>query len=61
MKHTSETAKKVCPACVGGEMRELPIKAVAAKILGRNYIGIEKNSEYIKIAEDRLRQEMLPL
>jgi len=27
MKHTSETAKKVCPACIGGEMRELPIKA----------------------------------
>ena len=33
--------------------------AVAAKMLGRNYIGIEKNFEYIKIAEDRLRQKVL--
>ena len=33
--------------------------AVAAKMLGRNYIGIEKNPEYIKMAEDRLRQELL--
>ena len=33
--------------------------ALAAKLLGRNYIGIEKNPEYVKIAEDRLRQEQL--
>lgn len=28
--------------------------AVAAKILNRNYIGIEKNSEYVKIANERI-------
>ena len=33
--------------------------ALAAKFLGRNYIGIEKNPEYVKIAEDRLRQGIL--
>lgn len=33
--------------------------AIAAKILNRNYIGIEKNPEYVKIAQDRLRQEVL--
>jgi len=32
---------------------------VAAKQLGRKFIGIEINPEYCKIAEDRLRQEML--
>lgn len=32
---------------------------VAAKQLGRRYIGIEINPEYCKIAEDRLRQEEL--
>lgn len=32
---------------------------VAAKQLGRKYIGIEINPEYCKIAEDRLRQEEL--
>lgn len=30
-----------------------------AKQLGRNYIGIEISPEYCKIAEDRLRQEVL--
>ncbi len=35
--------------------------AVAAKMLGRNFIGIEKNPEYVKIALNRLRQEILPL
>jgi DNA modification methylase len=30
-----------------------------AKKLGRNYIGIEISPEYCKIAEDRLRQEVL--
>jgi site-specific DNA-methyltransferase (adenine-specific) len=30
-----------------------------AKFLGRNYIGIEISPEYCKIAEDRLRQEVL--
>ena len=33
--------------------------ALAAKLLGRNYLGIEKNPEYVKIANDRLRQELL--
>ena len=33
--------------------------AVAAKQLGRNFIGIEINSDYCKIAEDRLRQTEL--
>lgn len=32
---------------------------VAAKQLGRKYIGIEINPDYCKIAEDRLRQEEL--
>ena len=33
--------------------------ALVAKNLGRKYIGIELNPEYIKIAENRLRQEVL--
>src|SRR3990167_7569633 len=33
--------------------------AVAAKQLGRNYIGIEISEKYCKIANDRLRQEIL--
>jgi len=33
--------------------------AVAAKQLGRSFIGIEVNPEYCAIAEDRLRQEEL--
>lgn len=33
--------------------------AVAAKRLKRNYIGIELNPDYVKIAEQRLRQEIL--
>ena len=33
--------------------------AVVAKKLGRNYLGIELNPTYIKIAEERLRQEIL--
>ena len=33
--------------------------AVAAKQLGRQFIGIEINMDYCKIAEDRLRQEEL--
>ena len=33
--------------------------ALAAKMLGRNFIGIEKNPEYIKIAERRLMQDLL--
>ena len=34
---------------------------VAAKMLKRNFIGIEISEKYCRIAEDRLRQEMLPL
>jgi len=33
--------------------------AVAAKQLGRHYIGIEINPDYCRIAEERLAQEML--
>src|SRR3990167_348639 len=33
--------------------------AEVAKYLGRNYLGIELNKSYIKLAENRLRQEML--
>jgi len=33
--------------------------AEVAKYLGRNYLGIELNPSYIKLAENRLRQEML--
>lgn len=33
--------------------------AVAAKDLNRNYIGIEINPDYVKIAQDRLKQEIL--
>ena len=33
--------------------------AVAAKQLGRKFIGIEISEKYCKIAEDRLRQESL--
>jgi site-specific DNA-methyltransferase (adenine-specific) len=33
--------------------------AVACKNLNRNFIGIEKEEQYCKIAEDRLRQEVL--
>lgn len=33
--------------------------AVAAKQLKRNFIGIEISEKYCKIAEDRLRQQML--
>jgi DNA modification methylase len=32
---------------------------VAAKQLGRKYIGIEISEKYVKIANDRLRQEIL--
>jgi len=35
--------------------------AVACKRLKRNYIGIEKNKEYCKMAEDRLRAQSFPL
>ncbi len=31
--------------------------AVVARTLGRNYVGIELNPEYIKIAENRIRRE----
>ena len=34
---------------------------VTAQRLGRNYIGIELNPDYIKIALNRLRQDILPL
>ena len=34
--------------------------AVAAKKLGRNYIGIEINPDYVKIAEERLKRECPP-
>lgn len=33
--------------------------ARACKNLGREYIGIELNAEYVKVAEDRLKQEVL--
>ncbi len=30
--------------------------AVAARMLGRNYIGYELNPEYVRIAEERLKK-----
>ncbi len=33
--------------------------ALAAKKMGRNYLGIEINYDYVKIAQERLRQEVL--
>ena len=33
--------------------------AVVAKLLGRKYVGIEISAKYVKIAEDRLRQNIL--
>ena len=33
--------------------------AKAAMELGRNYVGIELNKDYIKIAKQRLRQKPL--
>lgn len=35
--------------------------AVAAKSLGRHFIGIELNPEYVKMSEERLQQDSLPL
>ena len=35
--------------------------AVVAKKLGRNYIGIEQKSEYVKMAEDRVNGLSLPM
>ena len=35
--------------------------AVVAKKLGRNYLGIELNPEYVKIVEERLRQVPEPM
>ena len=33
--------------------------ALACKLLKRNYIGIELNPDYVKLAEQRLRQDIL--
>ena len=33
----------------------------AAKELGRRFVGIEVNPDYVKICENRLMQEVLPL
>jgi DNA modification methylase len=35
--------------------------AIAAKMLGRKYVGIEKNPEYIKIARKRIKNVPLRL
>jgi DNA modification methylase len=35
--------------------------AVVAKKLGRNFIGIELSSEFVKIAEERLKKIPNPL
>jgi DNA modification methylase len=32
-----------------------------AREMGRRYIGIEVNQDYCKIAENRLKQQLLPL
>jgi len=50
---TAETDIILDPFCGSGTT------CVAAKQLGREYIGIEINPDYCKIAEDRLRQEEL--
>ena len=37
-------------------LSRLKLSKVAAKKLGKNYIGIDSNSEYVKIAEKRLQE-----
>lgn len=69
--HPTQKPVEVCKYLLENSMKDNSVvldpflgsgtTAVAAKQLGRNYIGIEISPEYCKIAEDRLRQENLAL
>jgi DNA modification methylase len=52
-KYTKPNDTIIDPFCGSGST------LLAAKQLNRNYIGIEINPDYVKIAEDRLKQEVL--
>lgn len=54
MHHKSEDGDTVYDPFMGSGTT-----ARACKDLGRNYIGSEISAEYCKIAEDRLKQEVL--
>lgn len=68
--HTAAYAVELCnrPIMISSRPGDLVLdpflgsgtSAVAAKALGRRYLGIELNTEYVKIAEGRLQQESLP-
>mgnify|MGYP001586058465 CR=1 FL=1 len=68
---TSLSNKEKCPHC-GSEKGFEPgiildpfmgsgTTGVVAKKLGRNYLGIEINKSYIRIAEERIRKTSNPL
>ncbi len=52
--------KAGCPECgiVLDPFMGSGTTAVASRMLGRNYIGYELNTEYVRIAEDRLKKEL---
>ena len=64
IKHPAQKPIEIMRWCIEASVGDLILDpfagsgttCVAAKQLGRKYIGIEINPEYCKIAEDRLRQ-----